>query len=129
MGLGLKALRRASQLEVIDRAGLRKPAERLLFRATKQGFRTATTAGRAFTAAQQLGRPARQRTAGGSGLFDLTPTDEQQMLQESLGDFAAKRLAPAAQEADAACPRPPSCSSRPTSWAPRCSACPRSSAA
>jgi alkylation response protein AidB-like acyl-CoA dehydrogenase len=36
----------------------------------------------------------------GADLFDLEPTDEQRMLRDSVGDFAAERLRPAAQAAD-----------------------------
>ncbi|MBJ7347907.1 MAG: hypothetical protein JHC87_04955, partial [Thermoleophilaceae bacterium] len=41
MGLGLRALNSFASSKTIDRIGLRKPAERALFRATKTGFRTA----------------------------------------------------------------------------------------
>jgi alkylation response protein AidB-like acyl-CoA dehydrogenase len=44
--------------------------------------------------------------AGRAELFDLTPTDEQQMMREAVGDFAMERLRPAAQEADEACKAP-----------------------
>src|SRR5207249_4782104 len=43
---------------------------------------------------------------GGGDLFDLTPTDEQAMLQEAFRGFAADRLRPAALAADAACSAP-----------------------
>ena len=102
MGLGLRALRNVASLELVDRAGLRAPLERLVHSGSKNGFRTAVAAGRAFKATQQLSRPARQSTTGSRQLFDLTPTDEQQMLQEAFGDFASARLRPAAQDADGA---------------------------
>ncbi len=57
MGLGLKGLRALAGLEVIDRAGLRKPVERLIYEGSKNGFRAATTAGRTFSAATKLGKP------------------------------------------------------------------------
>jgi alkylation response protein AidB-like acyl-CoA dehydrogenase len=106
MGLGLKALNNLAGLELIDRAGLREPLERLVYQGSKNGFRTATAAGRAFTAGTRLARPARQSAPSEPKLFDLTPSDEQQMLQEAFGDFATQRLRPAAQAADAACAAP-----------------------
>ena len=108
MGLGLKALNRLAGLELIDRAGLRGPVEKLVFQASKNGFRTATVAGRAFSAAAERAgaAPARQRPAQDNGLFDLLPTDEQQMLQDAFGDFATDRLRPAAEAADADCAAP-----------------------
>ncbi len=110
MGLGLKALRNLASLDVVDRAGLREPLERLVHTSTRNGFRTAVAAGRAFKATQKLGSPARQSTTTPRKLFDLTPSDEQQMLQEAFGDFATARLRPVAQEADdAPRKRPRSC--------------------
>jgi alkylation response protein AidB-like acyl-CoA dehydrogenase len=101
MGLGLQALRRIAGSELLDRVGLRGPAERLVYRATRDGARAAATAGRTFVAAQRLARPARQAKRPPADLFDLTPTDEQQMMQEAVRDFAASRIRPAAQSADA----------------------------
>jgi alkylation response protein AidB-like acyl-CoA dehydrogenase len=59
-----------------------------------------------FTDTQKLSKPARQPRAGCSDLFDLTPDDEQQLLRESVRDFALAELRPAAQEADEACATP-----------------------
>jgi alkylation response protein AidB-like acyl-CoA dehydrogenase len=106
MGLGLRALGRLAGLDLVDRLGLRAPVEKLVYGASKNGFRAAGSANRAFTAATRLGRPARLKQASSSGLFDLTPDDEQQMLRESFRDFARERLRPAAQRADAACEAP-----------------------
>jgi alkylation response protein AidB-like acyl-CoA dehydrogenase len=107
MGLGLRWLGRFASLDVIDRIGLRSPAERLIYGATKNGFKAASSAGRTFAAAQKLTSPKRLPKAKSSGMFDLTPDDEQQMLVEAFGDFAMKKLRPAALEADAACAAPP----------------------
>ena len=106
MAMGLRALNRFAGSSVVDRLGLRDPAERFLYGASKTTMRTAASAGRAFAAAQKLAAPARQPTAAPSGLFDLTPTDEQRMLSESVRDFALQKLRPAALEADAACAAP-----------------------
>src|SRR6185312_660983 len=54
----------------------------------------------------RLSRPARQPTARTSDLFDLTPSDEQILLRDSVGEFGQERLRPAALEADAACVAP-----------------------
>jgi alkylation response protein AidB-like acyl-CoA dehydrogenase len=100
MGLSLRALNRLAGMDVVDRLGIRGPAERALYRATRDGFRVAGHAGRTFAAGARTGRPARPRPVGGADLFDLTPSDEQQMLMESWRDFAAARLRPAAAEAE-----------------------------
>lgn len=112
LGLGLAALSRLAGLRLIDRFGLRKPTERVVFEATRTGFRTLGAATRAFASAQQtarqaLGQPARlPSSASSSGLFDLTPTDDQRMLQEIVGEFATEQLRPQAADADAQCAAP-----------------------
>ena len=106
MGLGLRALGRLAGLDLVDRLGLRQPVERLVYGASKSGFRAAGTANRAFVAASRLGKPARLARASSSGLFDLNPDDEQQMLRETFKDFATTQLRPVAQKADAACAAP-----------------------
>jgi alkylation response protein AidB-like acyl-CoA dehydrogenase len=106
MGLGLRAVRVLASSPALDRLGVRDRVEDLLHRGTRDGFRAATAAGRAFGTAAKLARPARQRPARSADLFDLTPTDEQQMIVEGCTGFAAERLRPAAQAADAACAAP-----------------------
>lgn len=107
MGLGLRTLGRIAGSDLVDRLGVRKPAERVIYRATRDGFRAVDAGGRKFKAAQSKRQPARLKPAGERGLFDLTPTDEQQMVQESFRAFAAEQLRPAAGAADAACAAPP----------------------
>ena len=96
MAVGLRALNRLASNPLIDRFGLRDPAQRVLHGASKATVRTATRAGRTFAATQKLSGPARQPRSGRSDLFDLTPDDEQQMLRESVRDFALAKLRPAA---------------------------------
>ena len=106
MAVGLRALNRLASNGLIDRFGLRDPAQRVLHGASKATVRTATRAGRTFAATQKLSKPARQPRAGRTDLFDLTPDDEQQLLRESVREFALAKLRPAAQEADEACATP-----------------------
>jgi hypothetical protein len=105
IALGLRAVRTLASSDVLDRLRMRDGATRALRRATRDGFRAANSAGRTFTAARRLGAPARLQAAR-PDLFDLTPTDEQQLLQATLRQFAAERLRPAAAGADAACAAP-----------------------
>src|SRR6201988_1848500 len=106
MAVGLRALTRLASNGLIDRFGLRDPAQRVLHTASKATVRTATRAGRTFAATQKLSKPARQPRTGRSDLFDLTPDDEQQMLRESVREFALAKLRPAAQQADETCATP-----------------------
>ncbi len=107
MAYGLRALNRLASSELVDRLGLREQTERLLYTTARTSARTAATAGRTFSAVTKLGRPARQPRASRRGAFDLTPSDEQAMLSESVRDFALARLRPAASDADAATAAPP----------------------
>ena len=107
MGFGLRAINRLAGSDLLDRIRMRKQVERALFQTTKNGFRSATAAGRTFKAAQRLGKPARQARGKSSGLFDLSPDDEQQMFQEAVRSFAAEKVRPAALDADADCSTPP----------------------
>ncbi len=100
MGYGLRALNRLAGSDLLDRIRIRKGVEKALFQGTKNGFRTATAAGRTFKAAQNLGKPARQKKGKSKGLFDLSPDDEQQMFQEAGRAFAADQIRPAALKAD-----------------------------
>jgi alkylation response protein AidB-like acyl-CoA dehydrogenase len=100
MGLGLRWLNKLAGSDLLDRIRIRKQVERALFTGTKNGFRSATAAGRTFKAAQKLGRPARQAPSKPRVLFDITPDDEQQMLQEGVRDFAESKLRPVAKQAD-----------------------------
>ena len=106
MGFGLKALNRLAGSGLLDKIKLRKQVEGLVYKGSKNGFRTATAAGRSFKAAQQLGKPARQKTGKSKGLFDVTPDDEQQMFQEAGRSFAEEKIRPAALAADDACETP-----------------------
>jgi alkylation response protein AidB-like acyl-CoA dehydrogenase len=107
MSIGLRALNRFASSSVIDRLGIRDQAERFLENAARTTAKNAARAGRTFAAAQKLTSPQRQPRAKAPDLFDLTPSDEQQMLTESVRDFALAKLRPAAIEADAGCATPP----------------------
>ena len=87
-------------------AGLREPTERFLLGASRGTARTAAQAGRTFAAAQKLSRPARQPRGPRADLFDLEPTEEQQLLRDAVREFALAELRPAAGEADAATSAP-----------------------
>jgi alkylation response protein AidB-like acyl-CoA dehydrogenase len=106
IGVGVALLNKLARSRAIDRFGLRKPAERAVFEATKTGFRTAGALSRRFSAATKLtglSEPSRLPAAKGTGRFDLTPTEDQQMMVDVVREFAADVLRPAAAAADTAC--------------------------
>jgi alkylation response protein AidB-like acyl-CoA dehydrogenase len=106
MGLGLAVLNRLAATGVLDRLGVRKYVESGVGRAARSGFRAAAAAGRSFSSVRNLGKPARLPSADERGLFDLTPSEEQQMITETVREFAAEQLRPAAEQADADCAPP-----------------------
>ncbi|TDD30466.1 acyl-CoA dehydrogenase [Kribbella turkmenica] len=107
IGVGVALLNRLANSRAIDRLGLRKQTERAVFEATRTGFRTAGALTRSFTAAAKHAQPSRLPAAKGTGRFDLTPTEDQQMVVEVVREFAAEVLRPAAADADTACATDP----------------------
>ncbi len=107
IGRGVALLNRLANSRAIDRLGLRKQTERVVFEATRTGFRTAGALTRSFTAASKLAKPSRLPAVKRTGRFDLTPTEDQQMVVEVVKEFAAEVLRPAAADADTACATDP----------------------
>ena len=107
IGFAVAALSRVAQSDLIDRIGLRKQAEQAVFTVTRSGFKTMTTASRTFAKAGKKGKPGvRVPAAAPKGVFDLTPTEDEQMLVDVVTEFADEVVRPAAAEADEACEAP-----------------------
>ena len=106
MGVGLAALNKLAGAGAIDRLRLRKPAEKVVYEASRTGFKGLGAANRAFASVQQRRTPQRPANSPERGLFDLTPTDEQTMIVAATSEFAAEQLRPAAAEADRDCAAP-----------------------
>lgn len=102
MGLGLRALNRLAGLRALENPATRRRVARLLHGASYRGFRTALAVNRPFKAAQNLLKPQRTARVPAQDLFDLTPTDEQAMIVDSMKRFADDALRPAAAAADEA---------------------------
>lgn len=100
-GLGLSLLNRFAGSETVDKLGLRKPAEKALYTASKASFGAASLANNQLNAVRKMLQPARLQQPQAGGLFDLTPTDEQAMMQEATRRFAEELLRPAAVDAEA----------------------------
>ena len=101
IGFAVAVLNKLAQTSALDRFGLRKPAERVVFEATRTGFRTLGAASRQFArAGRRRGTPTRVPSASAKGLFDLTPTEDEQMLVDVVTEYAAEVVRPAAAESD-----------------------------
>jgi alkylation response protein AidB-like acyl-CoA dehydrogenase len=106
IGLAVAALNRFAQSDLIDRLGLRKTSEQAVYRVTSAGFRTAGAAGRTFARAGKATAGKRVPSAQAKGLFDLTPSEDEQMLVDVVKEFAAEVVRPAAAEANETCTAP-----------------------
>jgi alkylation response protein AidB-like acyl-CoA dehydrogenase len=96
----LRLLTRLGGAGWLDQLGLRKPAEQALFHTAKAVAEAATSLGKRQA-------PARLDAPPPSDLFDLSPTDEQDLMIATARRFADDVLRPAAAEADEACAAPP----------------------
>ncbi|HEX5842376.1 MAG TPA: acyl-CoA dehydrogenase family protein [Pseudomonas sp.] len=91
-GRALAMLNRFAQADWPDRLKLRKPVERLIYSGSRASFRAA---------AQRAGKAGKTpRPVDPDALFDLSLSDEQQMLVEMLEGFANEVLRPLAHAAD-----------------------------
>ncbi|MFC6285204.1 acyl-CoA dehydrogenase family protein [Nocardioides sp. GCM10027113] len=107
IGLAVAALSRVAQSDLLDRLGLRKQAEQAVFTVTRHGFATATAASRTFARAGKRGKAGvRPQAAPRPGVFDLTPTEDEQMLVDVVTELADEVVRPAAAVADEACAAP-----------------------
>ncbi|WP_407670568.1 acyl-CoA dehydrogenase family protein [Nocardia suismassiliense] len=104
MGAAMRVMTTITGSELAEKYNLRKPIERVTYEGTKTGFRTLGAATRAFAKVTGNGQPKRlaPNESKNKDFFDLTPSDEQQMIVETVREFAAEILRPAAYDADAA---------------------------
>ena len=107
IGYLVAGLSRLAQTDLLDRLGLRKQAEQTVFTVTRGGFSTVTAAARTFKRAGKRGKPGQRPPAvSASGVFDLTPTEDEQMLVDVVTEFAEEVVRPAAADANEACRAP-----------------------
>ena len=107
MGAAMRVLTRITGSELADRYKIRETIDRITYQSTKTGFKTLGAATRTFKKMSGGATgPQRLDAAKKSDLFDLTPTEDQQMITETVREFAAEILRPAAHDADAAAAAP-----------------------
>ncbi|WP_082393313.1 acyl-CoA dehydrogenase family protein [Nocardia arizonensis] len=108
MGTAMRVMTTITGSDLAEKYNLRKPIERATYEGTKTGFRTLGAATRAFARVSGGGQPKRlaDNESKKKDLFDITPSDEQQMITETVREFAAEILRPAAYEADSSARAP-----------------------
>src|SRR5262245_13709050 len=106
IGMALSALNKIAGNEHLHRLGLDRPATKVAYHASREGFRAATTIGRQLATVQRLVKPARLEAPKTGELFDLNVNEEQQMFRDMAQRFAREVLRPAGAAADHACESP-----------------------
>lgn len=99
MAVGLGVLNKLASSSGLDKLRIRKPTERALYHGTKAGFAAIGKAQRTFKKTSGGSKADRPETTP-TGVFDLTPTEDQQMMVEVIGEFASEVLRPGAETAE-----------------------------
>lgn len=99
--LGLRLISKAGGLPVMADPKVRGRVERMLGRSTHAGFKAQVAVGRAFKQVKGSGSAKRPSPVSRRGVYDLTPTEDQQMLQEATRELADEVIRPAGSRADA----------------------------
>jgi alkylation response protein AidB-like acyl-CoA dehydrogenase len=94
MGGGLRALNKLADSPLVERFGLEDRAQTLVYEGAKRMAETAAKAAKRRSPAKR-GEPRRP-----SQKFDLSLTEEQQLMRDTLRRFADEVMEPAAREAD-----------------------------
>lgn len=93
--------------DFLDKYHLRYPLNRALRYGVKATFSTAAATSRQFKRVQNLRGGATRLQPSGRNYFDLTPDDNQKLIVETIDEFSAEILRPAAHDADEAAAYPP----------------------
>ena len=92
MSFALRNITRVAGSDTLDKLKARGPMETILYRGTRDGFKAISATGRTFPSPKKASGKdgARLAKAKSTGMFDLTPTDEQQFLVEAVSAFASE---------------------------------------
>ncbi len=104
--LGLAIVTPLVGQEFLDRYNLREPLNRGLKYGVKQAFSVAGAATRQFKRVSGAQRGPTRLKKSGADCFDLTPDEEQQMIVDTVSEFAEEVIRPAAHDADASATYP-----------------------
>ena len=123
IGAAMRFITSITGSDFAQKYDLQPTIDRVIYQSTKSGFKTLGAANRQFKKVSGGGkpqRPAREAQAAAPDdaasaepaktpskkLFDLTPTEDQQMIVETVKEFAESRLRDAAATADHAATPP-----------------------
>jgi alkylation response protein AidB-like acyl-CoA dehydrogenase len=110
-GISLKVLSQIAGSPLLQKLGVNESLEKLLYRGSKLSVRAATEALKRARPVIKLLEPTRMAPEGGASapkptLFDLTLTESQELVRDTMVRFAKDRLRPLALHADEACTPP-----------------------
>lgn len=100
MGNGLRVLNRIADSPLVGRLGLEDRAQKLVYEGAKRAAETAAKAAKRLSAKRSENRPRSSKK------FDLSLSEEQQLMRDTLRRFADELMQPAAREADDRCAPP-----------------------
>jgi len=104
IGFAMATMSRIAGSTLVERMGLRETIEKITYQSTKTGFQALGAASRQFKSVTQLLKPARLEAPAHPKLqFDLSLSDEQQMMRDSVRRFAEDVLHPAAAKSNDDC--------------------------
>ena len=105
-GAVMRALTRFTGSDIAQKYGLSDKIDRVAYESTKGGMRTLGAINRQFKKSKGSGKPVRLEAQGSEGdastepkkpakvVFDLTPTEDQEMLVSAVREFAEEQLRP-----------------------------------
>lgn len=80
IGIAVLALNKMAQSPLLDKLKMRRSTEAVVFNATRGGFKVAASASRTFSKKGKKGAAGvKTPSAQPKGLFDLKPTEDEQM--------------------------------------------------
>ena len=98
LGFGLALLTKMASSDLLDQFKLSKWVEQSLYHSAKAGFKTLETTQKSFKSTQKL--PQQRLTHQSKDLFDLSLSEEQQMLVDAMQQFATEVIYPLAHQVD-----------------------------
>jgi alkylation response protein AidB-like acyl-CoA dehydrogenase len=97
-GFGLSLLTKLASSDVVDQLKIRKIIEKSLFQSSKGGFSTLSKTSALFKTNQ--GQPKQRLPNQSKHLFDLSLSEDQQLMVDMMADFSKEILYPLAHTAD-----------------------------
>jgi alkylation response protein AidB-like acyl-CoA dehydrogenase len=94
MGSGLRVLNRIADSTLVERLGLEDRAQKLVYEGARRAAETAARAAKRLTSKRASDRPPRSKK------FDLSLSEAQQLMRDTLRRFADELMQPVAREAD-----------------------------